>query len=164
MQVRAIVITSLTILLVFSTWVISSHAGIRKNRGQTDAGSETASESTSSPEEDDRYLGDLAIGDICFVKKGELWLRLTPGQYRTAKARSRVKRRGLVRTTLRPRQIRALNMALGTDRQVPKVIISVRAVELRRMRMPRERVESHFVIQEAEEFKRRFRSGELDEK
>lgn len=115
-----------------------------------------------SPAAEDACLKDYSLTDLCQVKGDDLWIRLTPGQYRTAKARSRVKRRGAIRITLRLRQVEAINEALGTDRNVPKLLLKVNAVELRRSRLPRERAESHFIVRPVDSFKREFVEGLLD--
>ena len=105
---------------------------------------------------DDGYLSEVPLDEICFVEGGDVKIRLTPAQYRSAKSRSRVKRRGAIRVALRARQIEAINEALGTERQVPKVMLKINAVDIRRSRLPRKKVESHFVVRPLDSFKREF--------
>lgn len=106
--------------------------------------------------DDDVYLSEAPLSEICFVEGGDVKIRLTPGQYRSAKSRSRVKRRGAIRVALRARQIEAINEALGTERQVPKLMLKINAVDIRRSRLPGKKAESHFVVRSVDSFKREF--------
>ena len=111
-----------------------------------------SSEATENSGEADAFLDDLALGDIVRVEGQDVRIRLTPGQFRSCKTVSRVKRRGRVRIVLRPRQILTLEKAIGSDTHLSERVLHINAVELRRSRLPRERVESHFVVKPISDF------------
>jgi hypothetical protein len=111
-----------------------------------------SSEATENPGDADAFLDDLALGDIVKIEGSDVWIRLTPGQFRSSKAVSRVKRRGRVRIVLRPRQILALEKAIGSDTHLSERVLHINAVDLRRSRLPKERVESHFVVKPVSDF------------
>ncbi len=88
-------------------------------------------------------------------KKGEkatelVWIRLTPLQYRSAKGRARIRRRGLVRILLGPRQLAELNTILKREdkakddakRPLKKIALRVRAKRLR----TRRGIKAHYVV------------------
>jgi hypothetical protein len=96
-----------------------------------------------------------------------VWIRLTPVQYRSAKARSRIKRRGVVRILLGPRQLEELNKVLGRDEKAEdeakkpfkKVMLRVRAVRLR----TRRGIKARFVVRPLSLFAKTWKNNELDE-
>ncbi len=136
--------------LVAGSLFDSTQAGPRK--AVSDA-SQSAGEADETPAQADVFLEDFALGDIVQVKGNEVWIRLTPGQFHSSKATSRVKRRGQIRIVLRPRQIRAMEKEIEGYRPVGDVILSVNSVDLRRSRLPKERFESHFVVKPVGDFK-----------
>lgn len=103
--------------------------------------------------EDDRFLENEDLARIAFVQADEdgtelIFIRLPPGMLRFAKARAKVKRRGLVRVALRPRHYLAIENATG---KLPARVVL--RLDARRFKSAKG-AKSHYVVRPLSQFMR----------
>lgn len=147
-------LTVFVVILMMAGIAANAGAGLRDRAAKAAEEAASGEVDDETPEQADDFLEDFALGDLVSIKNGdEVWIRMTPGQYRISKTTSRIKRRGKIRIVLRPRQVHALNEALGGGSGRKEVVLDVNAVDLRRSRLPKERVESHFIVEPISTFK-----------
>ncbi|MEW5734972.1 MAG: hypothetical protein AB1921_08955 [Thermodesulfobacteriota bacterium] len=155
---KRFVLLALAIVLLVLPSLSPAWAGVLREEDEEDSDYTAADQA-----EDDRFLESEDLARIAFVKKNErgqdvVFIRIPPAMYRLATARSRVKRRGVVRVKLRPRHYQALEAAIG--QRPRKVILRISA---NRMRKPGGGLTGHYVVRPVSQFSREDASDTSDD-
>ncbi|MBU2489037.1 MAG: hypothetical protein KKA60_06575 [Proteobacteria bacterium] len=142
-------------VFMLAVWAVPGEA--RRLRDRVEDAVETVTEAEyggADQSSDDTFLEQEDLARICFVQKDEdgadrIWIRVPPGMYRFAKARSEMKGgHGMVRIALRPRHYLAIEKA--TAKLPARVMLRISA---RRFQVAKG-IKGHYIVRPLDQFMR----------